>query len=173
MTKRTPPKTNHEQRRHLAELLRERIYSTISLLAVVVVLWQYPETHSPWGSVGVIVGTVVALWLATLIAARTSYRIVHDDDADRDREFGESKEAASGLLTPAIAPVFFIFLSILGLIELKTALLLGVISLLFSLFLFSLLSGWKLKNTPWRLVGYSLLQMGLGFTVVLIKLAVK
>ncbi len=52
MTKRTPPKTNHEQRRHLAELLRERIYSTISLLAVVVVLWQYPETHSPWGSVG-------------------------------------------------------------------------------------------------------------------------
>ena len=127
--------------------------------------------HSAWGSIGVIVGTVGALWLATLIAARISYRIAHDDGADQ--HFGESKEAASGLLTPAIAPVFFILVSMLGVIGLKTALLFGIISLLISLFLFSLMSGRKLKSSPWRLIGYSLLQMGLGCVVVLIKLAVK
>lgn len=171
MTKKQTVAITSEQRRHFAELLRERIYSTISLLAVVVVLWQHPEMHSGWGSVGVITGTVAALWLATLIAARVSYRIVHNDGADR--HFGESKEAASGLLTPAIAPVFFILVAMIGLITLKTALLLGMISLLASLFLFTLMSGHQLKSSPWRLIGYSLLQMGLGLVVVLIKLAVK
>lgn len=168
-----PNKTTitNEQRRQFAETLRERIYATISLLAVIVVLWQHPETHSAWGVVWVIIGTVAALWLATIIAARMSYQIVHHDAADR--HFGESKDAASGLLTPAAAPVFFILISMTGVIELKTALLFGIISLLLSLFFFSLMSGRKLKSTAWGLIGYSLLQMGLGVMVVLIKLAVK
>ncbi len=171
MTKKTRAGVTNEQRRQFAETLRERIYSTISLLAVIVVLWQHTETHSAWGVIWVIVGTVAALWLATIIAARMSYQIVHQQAAEL--HFGESKEAASGLLIPAVAPIFFILVSMTGVIELKTALLFGIISLLLSLFFFSLMSGRKLKSTAWGLIGYSLLQMGLGVMVVLIKLAVK
>lgn len=160
------------QRVHYAELLRERIYSTITLLAVVVVLWQHPEEHTAWSVVGVIVGTVGALWLASMIASRISFRIVHDDE-ELEAYYRHASEAASGLLAPAAAPVFLVLLSIAGLIELKLALTLGVAVLVLSLFLFSLVSGRKVAKSRVALLLYSALLMGLGLAVVALKLAIK
>ena len=159
-------------RAQYAELLRERIYSTITLLALVVVLWQHPSDYTAWGVIGTIIGTVGALWLATLIASRMSYRIIHDG-SELESHYRKSSEAASGLLSPAGAPVFFVLISMTGLIELKTALLISVISLVLSLFLFSLVSGSKLASNRIALLLYSLLIMGLGLAVVALKLALK
>ena len=161
-----------EERIQYSELLRERIYSTITLLAVVVVMWQHPSEYSVWTVLGVIAGTVTALWLATLIASRMSYRIVHGE-AELSAHSRKSAEAASGLLAPAIAPIFFVLVSLTGLIELKTALLISVISLVFSMFIFSVVSGRKVAGSWLRLLLFSTLQMGLGFAVVALKLLIK
>ena len=45
----------------LAEVLRERIYATLTLLAVMVGLWQHPGDHRRLVHL-CDVGTVVALW---------------------------------------------------------------------------------------------------------------
>ena len=167
-----PYNLSTNDRTQYGELLRERIYSTITLLAVVVVLWQHPGDYTAWGVVGTIIGTVGALWLATLIASRMSYRIVHDN-SELESHYRKSSEAASGLLVPASAPVFFVLISMTGLIELKTALLISVILLVLSLFLFSLVSGSKLTSNRVALLLYSVLIMGLGLAVVVLKIVLK
>lgn len=169
---RKPLNLSPAQRTQYAELLRERIYSTITLLAVLVVLWQHPGDYTEWGVIGAIVGTVGALWLATLIASRMSYRIAHDDK-ELEPHFREASEAASGLLAPAGAPVFLVLMSMTGVIDLQTALLLSVVLLVLSLFLFSLISGRKIASSNLSLLVFSAMQLGLGLAVVALKLALK
>jgi len=161
-----------DQRIEYAELLRERIYSTITLLAVVVTLWQHANNYSAWAVVGAVIGTVGALWLATLIASRMSYRIVHDGK-ELEMHYRKASEAASGLLAPAVMPVALTLISMTGLFTLEAALASSVILLVLSLFMFSLVSGRKIASSFLSLVVYSLLQLGLGLVVVALKLIVK
>ena len=162
-----------DERTSLAEMLRERIYATITLLAVVVALWQHPDEHQPLGVIGIILGTVVALWLATIVAARISYTAVHGEAIHKEPKYLEATRAASGLLTPAGPPIFFVLLSMSGLFSLKTALLIGVISLLASLFLFSVMSGSRVTDSKVKLLVFSAMQTLIGVGVVLLKLAVE
>lgn len=161
-----------EQRSLFAEILKERIYATLTLLAVMVTLWQHPEDHRPLGVIGIIAGTVVALWLATLIAARMSYRAVHHS-GDLEPKYREAVEAARGLLMPVGVPIFFVLLALVHIINLQTALMLGVISLVLSLFAFSVYSGRRSADSFGRILLYSFLQMALGVGVTLLKLAVE
>ncbi len=160
------------QRELFAEILRERIYSTITLLAVLVVLWQHPDQHSAWGVIGIIYGTVGALWLATIIASRMSYSIVHSSQ-DLEPRYHEARQAASGLITPATAPAFSVLVCLSGIISLETALFIGVLSLILSLFFFSLFAGRKLSDHPGKILLYSLLQVALGIGVVALKMIVE
>lgn len=161
-----------EQRAMFAESLRERIYSTITLLAVVVGLWQHPTEYRPIGVIGVIFGTVFALWLATIFASRMSAQIIHIGDKVESSHH-ETVRAASGLLAPAGAPIFFVLLSMVGIITIQTALLIGVFSLILSLFLFSVYAGRKTTNKFSKVLMYSALQMILGIGIVALKLVVK
>ena len=169
---RHPQHYTTQQRNQFAEVLRERIYATITLLAVMVTLWSHSDEHSPWGTIGIIFGTVVALWLATMIAARMSYRIVHSEGEANEKSW-EASESARGLLTPAGAPIFFILFSFTGLISLKMALLLGIISLVMSLFLFSLFSGRQSSDSWMKILLYSFLQLALGVGVIALKILVE
>jgi hypothetical protein len=162
-----------DERTLVAEMLRERIYATITLLAVVAALWQHPDEHQPLGAIGVILGTVVALWLATLVAARISYTAVHGNGVYKEPKYLEASKAASGLLTPATAPIVFILLSTTGIFSLKAALLIGVISLLASLFFFSVMSGSRVTDSRVKLLVFSAMQTLIGIGVVLLKLAVE
>jgi hypothetical protein len=162
-----------DDRAFLAEMLRERIYATITLLAVVAALWQHPDEHQPLGAIGVILGTVVALWLATLVAARISYTAVHGHRVHKEPKYLEASKAASGLLTPASTPILFILISMTGLFSLKTALFIGVLSLLASLFFFSAMSGNRATDSKLKLLVFSSMQTLIGVGVVLLKLAVE
>ncbi len=172
MPRRNIAEFTSEERTQFAEILRERIYATITLLAVMVTLWRHGDEHQTLGTIGIILGTVVALWLATIIAARMSYRIVHDDAEMASKQW-EVAESARGLLMPAGAPVFFVLLSLTPLISLQTALLLGVISLVLSLFAFSLYSGRRSSDSWTKVLLYSLLQMALGIGIVALKILVE
>lgn len=162
-----------EERAFVAEMLRERIYATITLLAVVAALWQHPDEHQPLGAIGIILGTVVALWLATLVAARISYTAVHGSKVHKEPKYLEASKAASGLLTPATAPIAFILLSMTGLFSLKVGLLIGVVSLLASLFFFSVMSGSRVTDSRVKLLIFSTMQTLIGVGVVLLKLALE
>lgn len=156
----------------VAENMKERVYSTITLLAVLAVMWQNADHHSTLGTIAVIFGSVVALWLATLISIRMSYRAVHGK-AISLISYRKALFSASGLLAPAITPIIIIALS--GLTDwygLKEALLAAIAVSLLSLFVLSFTAGRKIYDNFWRLLAVSLLEMSVGVGVILLKLAV-
>ncbi len=158
-----------EAREQFAENTKERIYSTITLLAVITALWHSADHHSHAGVLATIVGSVVALWLATLMSARMSYRAVHGKSVPLAK-YREAIFAASGLLAPAAAPVLFVLLSAFGVITLKAALFVSMVALLLSMFIFSIIGSRRIYNSPLRILTISLLELSIGLGVVALKL---
>lgn len=161
-----------QMREIIADNMRERIYSSITLLAVMAALWQNSEHHTHLGTAASIFGAAVALWLATLIAIRMSYRAVHGKGITA-KEYSRTLFAASGLLAPAAPPIILVAISgFTDLYSLKTALMASMIIGLFSLFLLSFTAGRKIYDNTWRLLLVSALEMTVGVGVILLKLAV-
>lgn len=158
-----------EAREQFAENTKERIYSTITLLAIVTTLWHTSAHHSPLSVLAGIVGSVVALWLATLMSARMSYRAVHGTSIPTS-EYRKIFFSASGLLAPAALPSLLVIASMGGLFELKTALFASMIVLLLSLFLFSLMGSRRVYQSKSKVLIISLIELGIGLLVVGIKL---
>ena len=161
-----------EMKEVVAENMKERIYSTITLIAVLTVMWQNPHEHSARGTIAIILGSVIALWLATLISIRMSYRAIHGKPISMGG-YRRTLFAASGLLAPAITPVLIVTVS--GLTEwysLKAALFASMVVSLLSLFALSFNAGRKIYDNFWRLLLVSLLEMSVGVGVILLKLAV-
>lgn len=161
-----------EQREAVAENMKERIYSTITLLAVLTVMWQNTEHRSTIGTISTIVGSVMALWMATLIAIRISYRAVHGKPISR-AEYVEGFFTSSGLLAPAVPPILIVLVSgVTSWYSLHTALLASMVVSLMSLFTLSFIGGRKIYNNTWRLIMVSTLETLVGVGVIVLKLAV-
>jgi len=160
-----------EMREHMAENMKERIYATITLIALITALWQTVDHHSPGGAIASILGTVTALWLATIISARVSHRAVHGKSLGRSDVF-KLTFTSSGLFLPAIAPTLIILISLSGIVSLSTALVASIVILLFSLFMLSFMASRRIYANLGRAVWISLLEMSVGVGVVLLKLAI-
>jgi ABC-type phosphate/phosphonate transport system permease subunit len=156
---------------YVAENMKERIYATITLLAVIVALWQTSSEHSIGGSVASILGTVTALWLATLISSRISHRAVHGKSLTT-RDLAKITFTSSGLFVPAILPTIFVLVSSTKVMTLKTAFMAGIVALLLSLFVLSFTAGRRIYTSPVRLFVVSLGEMAIGIGVILLKLAI-
>lgn len=166
--KRQLPKGSLE---YVAENMKERIYATITLLAVIVALWQTADEHSVGGAIASMAGTVTALWLATLVAARMSHRAVHGKSMAKT-QLAKFMFTSSGLFVPAILPILFVLVSGTGIVRMKTALVASVAALLLSLFVLSFAAGRRIYTNPVRLVLISVLEMLVGVGVVVLKLVV-
>lgn len=156
---------------YVAENMKERIYATITLLAVIVALWQNSGEHSIGGSVASILGTVTALWLATLISSRISHRAVHGKSLTT-RDLAKITFTSSGLFVPAILPTIFVLASSTHILSLKTAFMASIVALLLSLFVLSFTAGRRIYTSSVRLVIVSLGEMAIGVGVILLKLAI-
>ncbi|HCH34810.1 MAG: hypothetical protein UY35_C0001G0119 [Candidatus Saccharibacteria bacterium GW2011_GWC2_48_9] len=160
-----------EAREQFAENTRERIYSTITLLAVLAALWHTVQYHSALGVIASIAGTVVGLWLATLMSDRMSYRAVHGRGMPIEK-YRKILFAASGLLAPAAAPLILVALSMTEILTLKTALTISIILLLLSLFLFSVVGSRRIYASKQKILIISLLELLIGIGVVALKLLI-
>lgn len=159
------------QREHIAENMKERVYATITLLAVIAAHWQHEVTHSVLSTVISILGTVTALWLATLIAMRMSHRAVHGKAVEL-HEYRRLVFTSSGLLAPAVGPTLIILGSLSGLYTLKNALVASIVVLLLSLFLLSFTAGRRIYDSTWRLLIVSTLEMSVGIGVIALKIII-
>lgn len=161
-----------QMREAIAENMKERIYSSITLLALMAALWQHADDHSALGAATSIFGAAIALWLATLIATRMSYRAVHGKSITH-RTYIHTLFASAGLLAPAIAPIVLITISgATGLYSLRSALFASMVIGLLSLFLLSFNAGRKIYDSLGRLIIVSALEMSVGIGVILLKLAI-
>jgi len=156
---------------HLAENMKERIYATITLIGVITALWQVASLHTVRGVLASIGGTVVALWLATLVSARVSHHAIYGKSMDRV-ELRKLLFTSSGVFAPAIVPTLLVLVSTLGVMTTKTALLDSILVLVASLFLLSFMASRRIYSSMARVLLISVLEMSVGIGVVLLKLAV-
>ena len=155
----------------IAENMKERVYATITLIAVITALWQTSDHHSVRGAVFTIAGSVVALMLATLISARMSFHAIHGKSINHE-QYRHAMFTSSGLLAPAIAPCVIVLGSLTHWYSLKAALMASMVILLGSLFLLSFNAGRRIYTKKSRLLLVSLLEMSVGLGVIVLKLAV-
>ena len=159
-------------REAVAENMKERIYSTITLLAVMAAMWQTAAQHTIKGAVFSLFGAAVGLWLATLIATRMSYRAVHGKSIHRT-EYIKTLFTSAGLLAPVVLPILILLLGgATHWYTLKTGLMAAIVVTLLSLFLLSFNAGRRIYDSVWRLLLVSALEMSVGIGVILLKLAV-
>jgi len=161
-----------EMKEVVAENMKERVYSTITLIAVLTVMWQNAGSHSARGTIAIILGSVIALWLATLVSIRMSYRAIHGKPISV-AGYRSALFSASGLLAPAITPVIIVAVSgITHWYGLKAALLASMVVSLLSLFLLSFNASRQIYDSFSRQLLVSLLEMSVGVGVILLKLTV-
>jgi hypothetical protein len=158
-------------REHVAENMKERVYATITLLAVIAVHWQHADSYSIKAVEFGIIGTVVALWLATLVSVRMAYRAVHGRSIQL-RDYRHLIFTSSGLLAPAIIPMILVLASGTGIYSMKTGLMASMIVLLLELFVLSFVAGRKIYDSLPRLIIVSCAEMSVGIGVILLKIAV-
>ncbi|MFE2145185.1 hypothetical protein ACFXA3_26190 [Streptomyces sp. NPDC059456] len=118
------PATDGEDPDHVrlsAARLKERLYATITMIAVVVGLAYSAHAHP--GDVALAVAvTTLGLWPASLVADGQAHRVVHRRNIG-GRELLEMPYVSSPLLLSAAGPLFLILLAALGVMPLHTALL--------------------------------------------------
>ena len=120
-----------EELENAIELLKERIYSTIVLLALLATMWQVASHVTPQGAMVSVVGTAITLWLAITVASRMSYQVIHGKRMSI-KELRKMLAIRKALIAPSIPPAFFILLSWVGLLSLSTAFVVSIIVLLLS-----------------------------------------
>lgn len=162
-------RTSSADLEEITEFLKERIYATITLIALLVTLWHGADHFTAKGAIFSIIGTVIALWLAIGIASRMSYQVAHGKRMST-REYFAILRSHSALLAPAFPVIILILISMTGLFSLETALLTSVIVLLFSFIGFSLLAGRRMHSSWTEIAITSSFEIALGLGVIVLKI---
>jgi hypothetical protein len=153
----------------ITEFLKERIYATITLLALLATLWQTAEHITAKGAIFSVIGTVIGLWLAVGVSARMSYKVAHGKNMDI-AEYIKISRAHSALLAPAFPVVVLILVSLTDLISLKTALFISMLVLLLSFAGFSLMAGRRIHSNWMEILITSGFEILLGIGIIAIKM---
>ncbi|MFE3328493.1 hypothetical protein [Streptomyces sp. NPDC059176] len=151
-----------------AARLKERIYATLTLTAVVVALAE-TETPDHIEAALTVAVTALGVWLATVVADEQSHRAVSGRSATR-REIQTALHVSSPLLLCAVGPLVLIGASALGLMDLETALLVSAGVEVVTLFLWGWRTGLRMGNGPLSALISGLLDTGIGVVVVAVKL---
>ncbi len=151
-----------------AQRLRERVYATITMVAVVVGLAEeggprLSHNDAAW-TVG---GTAVALWLAVLVADEQAHRMVFRRAA-QGANLRRMLYTSSPLLLSAVGPLLFTGVSALGAMKLHVALLTAVGIDVAELFVWGVVGGVRLGAglLPSLAAGVADLAVGLGVVAV-------
>ncbi|MZD09180.1 hypothetical protein GTW43_29475 [Streptomyces sp. SID5785] len=152
----------------LRERLKERIYASLTLLAVLVGLAQNGHASHLGASVSVAV-TALGLWLATLVADLQAHPVAHGR-MPRLTEVRHTLFVSSPLLTSAVGPLLLVGLSATGVMHLSTALWIAVGSEVATLAAWGCAGGVRMGAGPLGALVTGALNAVIGAGVVAVKL---
>jgi hypothetical protein len=152
----------------VAERLKERIYATITMIAVVVGL---SASHpSPAGAAATVLTAAVGLWLAALVADQQAHRTVHRRFATGG-ELRRMLYVSSPLLSCAVGPAVTIALAALEVMALDTALQVAAGVAIASLFVWGCVGGLRMGGGTLVALLAGLVDAVIGVAVALVKAA--
>lgn len=149
--------------------LKEHIYATITMIAVVVALAE-DDAIKLQDAMWSIIGTAVGVWLATLVADQQAHRVVHHRVA-RGEELRVMLYTSAAVLLSAVGPLVFTGLSALGVLSLHVALLTAVGVELAGLFGWGMLGGLRLGGGLIAASVAGAADLLIGIVIVSVKVA--
>ena len=152
----------------LREQLKERIYASLTLLAVLVALAQSGHPGRAAAVVSV-TATALGLWLATLVADLQALPVARGR-MPRLAEIRHALFVSSPLLSSAVGPLLLIGLSAAGMMELTTALWISVGSEVVALAVWGFVGGRRVGAGPLGALVMAVLNAVIGLGVVAVKL---
>lgn len=169
MTQTNNTKTE-KQKEYIAELLKERIYATLALLAVLISL---DTSHtSPLHAAYIICGTIVSLWAASIVATQMSRRLVFQGQLDHSREVDHQMRRHAPILASLAFPLLMVGLSVMKLVDLDLAINISIASALLLLAGWSIGSARTLHARPFPTFILVAVELIIGLSIVGLKLIV-
>lgn len=123
----TKHKTEQEKE-YIADLLKERIYATLALLAVLISIDS--EHTSALHAVYIICGTIISLLAASLVATQMSRRLVFRGELNAREEATHQLRRHAPMLAALVFPLLMIGLAMARLIGLDDAINVSILSAL-------------------------------------------
>lgn len=155
------------EKEFIADLLKERIYATLALLAVLI---SIDSVHtSALHAVYIICGTIVSLWAASIVATQMSRRLVFRGELNAREETQHQLRRHAPMLATLIFPLLMIGLSTLGFIGLDDAITISILSALALLVGWSIGSARSLGATKMPTIILVAVELGIGLAVVGLK----
>lgn len=155
---------------HRVSLLKERIYATIILLAVLVTI--NPAHTKPFNLLVVIGGTVFSVWAASIVASQMSRRIIMGSAEGRSEARDRINEH-SPLLAAGAFPLFLAGLAYVDTITVEIAVNLSLAFCLILMAAWSLLSARTIGAGRGVMIISACLQLLIGMGIVMLKVIVE
>ena len=150
----------------LADTLKERIYASLALLAVLV---SIDPVHTSAGYTEVLIGgTALSLWLASWISTHLAQSVVFGRAVEPDKLEREKQRHAPLLLT-AILPMILVGMAGTHVFSLETALSISIFSIILALIAWALTSARRMHTSPARTIILASAITLVGFGIVLLK----
>lgn len=166
-----PDNTTIASKEFIAELLKERIYATLALLAVLISIDT--SHYSAEKALLIVWGTIISLWGASVVSALMSRRVVYQGeqlDADRERELQLKKHAP--MLAALGLPTFLLSLAYFHVISLSIAINISIASALLLLVTWSVLSARSIRARQVPTIVLVAAELAIGLGIVALKIAI-
>ncbi|CAA9570136.1 MAG: hypothetical protein AVDCRST_MAG33-2442 [uncultured Thermomicrobiales bacterium] len=155
----------------VAGALRERVYASLTGVATLMLLLIYVEEETVASSVISLVVAMTTLWLASLVSEFIAHTATHEDTAaDRSGTIAQIFYTAGQSLELMVVPVGVILLSLTGLWELRTALILAVAALMVTLAVASIYAVRRSSFGWLHRLFIVAVELGLGALVIVAKI---
>lgn len=150
----------------LADTLKERIYASLAILAVLLTI---DTEHSSTTHAAVVIGgTALSLWAASFISSRMARRMVFGRSPEAEHTPRDSQKHAP-LLASAVLPLILIGLSGIGIFSLEQAVTMSTGAILLTLILWSLAAARSVHASRLISIVLACIMLLLGLGVVALK----
>ncbi|GAB3148709.1 hypothetical protein GCM10027258_44160 [Amycolatopsis stemonae] len=156
---------------HLAAVLRERAYGSITCLSTLLLLaGRLGEPLSGWAALLDLAIATGGIWAASLFAEYVSHLALHDADGER-ADVRLLLRASGQILEAAVLPAVLLVAGALGVLRLRTAIWASVWLLVAEMGLFALLAVRRTRLPWWKQLLLVVVLVGLGLGVIALKTA--
>jgi hypothetical protein len=166
--------TQHTEAEHqkefIAELLKERIYATLALLAVLISIDT--EHYSALHAIYIICGTIVSLWAASIVSTQMSRRVIFQGQLDNVHETQYQLRRHAPMLASLVFPLLMIGLSAVDLISLEVAINISIASALILLMGWSIASARSLQAKKLPIFVLVVIELAIGLSIVGLKVLI-
>jgi hypothetical protein len=166
--------SHHSDDKHhkefIAELLKERIYATLALLAVLISIdtAHYSALHAIY----IICGTIISLWAASIVSTQMSRRLIFQGQLDNAHETELQLRRHAPMLASLAFPLLMISLSMLNLFSLEIAINISIASALVLLMGWSIGSARSLNAKKLPIFVLVLIELAIGLSIVGLKVLI-